>query len=97
MPLALGNSLFFDHTLFGDDAVLVFVDPLKELEIAALTAKFSEGLPNLNDDATTYVALFAYNTKEFGLSGDVTYVDDQKNFGVPPVAPNPTHFWNSGL
>ncbi len=99
MPLALGNSLFFDHSLFGDDAVLVFVDPLKELEVAALTAKFREGSIYQNDDATTYVGLFAYNTKEFGISGDATYVDDQKSFGTAggALAGIPTHFWNFGL
>jgi hypothetical protein len=102
MPLALGNNLFFDHSRFGDDAVLVFVQPLKELELAALTAKFREGATNLNDDATTYVGLFAYNTKEFGLSGDVTYVDDQQSFGTAggalvPFGATATHFWNFGL
>ncbi|MFZ2196411.1 MAG: hypothetical protein WAV13_01670, partial [Thermodesulfovibrionales bacterium] len=29
MPLALGNKEFFDHTKFGDDAIVFFMDPTK--------------------------------------------------------------------
>lgn len=97
MPLALGNGLFFDHTKFGDDAILVFSNPIKELEVDVLTAKFREGNISFSDDANAYVFLFAYNTKEFGLSGDVTYVDDQGT--IPTVGPKgpATHLWNFGL
>lgn len=110
MPLSLGNALFFDHTLFGDDAIVVFADPTKELHVGALMVKFREGSTILNDDSTAYVGLFNYRTKQFGVSGDVTYVDDQNRFGqaapaltspLPPalVAPNGTdvHLWNFGL
>ncbi len=81
MPLSLGNALFFDHTLFGDDALVFFADPTKELHVGVLTVKLREGSTILNDDATAYVGLFNYRTKEFGISGDVTYVDDQNRFG----------------
>lgn len=112
MPLALGNSIFFDHTKFGDDAILFFAIPTKGLEIAVLDAKFHEGVGTLsqttNDDADAYVGLFAYSSKEFGLSGDVTYVNDQRSYGTAaetgpavvtpgPLAGAPTHFWNFGL
>ncbi len=109
MPLSLGNKLFFNHELFGDDAIVVFADPLKELHLVALTAKFKESQSGSSPssvgplgeeaDATTYVGLFAYNTKEFGFSGDVTYVDDQKSTGTAGgiLAGVPTHFWNFGL
>ncbi len=107
MALALGNKLFFDHTLFGDDAIVLFADPMKELHIAVLTAKFVEGNTKLNDDSNAYVGLFSYTTKEFGLSGDVTYVDHQNTFleGVAfpkagiasfPAGAN-AHLWNFGL
>ncbi|MBF0487159.1 MAG: hypothetical protein HQK98_03275 [Nitrospirae bacterium] len=42
--LILGNGLFFDHTRYGDDAIVVFVNPVKNFTIAALTAKFREGV-----------------------------------------------------
>jgi len=105
MPLALGNSLFFDHTKFGDDAVVFFADPMKELHTALVYAKFREGSTIANDDADGYVGLFDYKTKEFGVSGDVTYVDDQLGVAAlaspdnqAPVSEQaPIHFWNFGL
>jgi len=91
MPLALGNKIFFDHTLFGDDAIVLFADPTKELHIGVLSAKVSEGVASKNDDANAYVGLFNYRTKEFGISGDVFYLDDQA------ISPKGLHFWNFGL
>jgi hypothetical protein len=112
MPLALGNKLFFDHTKFGDDAIVFFVDPTKELHIGLLTAKFREGQLALSDDANAYVGLFTYKGQGFNLSGDITYVDDQSNTQSGPRfndsnnngRPDPgeylnsdIHFWNLGL
>ncbi|HWR59868.1 MAG TPA: alginate export family protein [Thermodesulfovibrionales bacterium] len=105
MPLSLGNGIFFQHLLFGDDALVLFADPMKELHLGLLTIKFKEGSTSVNDDATGYVGLFAYKTKEFGISGDVTFVDDQNSSGTaggplagPAAGPFvPTHFWNFGL
>jgi hypothetical protein len=41
MPLALGQKEFFDHTKFGDDAIVFFMDPTKQLHIGLLTIKFA--------------------------------------------------------
>lgn len=90
MPLALGNKLFFDHTKFGDDAIVFFVDPTKELHIGLLTAKFREGTTDVSDDADAYVGLFTYKGQGFNLSGDVAYVDDRSTT-------DGLHFWNFGL
>lgn len=92
MPLALGNKLFFAHDKFGDDAIVFFVDPTKELHIGLLTAKFREGTSNASDDADTYVGLFVYKGQGFNLSGDITYVDDRD-----VTNDNNIHFWNFGL
>ncbi|ODA44733.1 hypothetical protein THER_0482 [Thermodesulfovibrio sp. N1] len=99
--IKLGYGLFFDHTYYGDDAILAFVQPMKELTLAAHTIKFYEGYTFLNDDATAYGILAAYAGKGFGLSADITYVDHQK-FGyisVPGVGAGfaPLHLWNFGL
>ena len=61
MPLALGEKQFFDHTKFGDDAIVFFMDPTKELHVGLLTIKFGEGdkLDN-TDDLDGYVALAVY-------------------------------------
>jgi hypothetical protein len=80
MPLALGNNLFFNHTKFGDDAIVVFVNPVPELHLAALAIKFEEGstgVPGTGNaqDQDGYVALAAYKGAGFNLSGDVTWVN----------------------
>ncbi len=47
MPLKLGEGQFFDHTQLGDDAIVFFMDPTKQLHIGLLTIKFAgdEGQP----------------------------------------------------
>lgn len=110
--IKLGYGLFFDHTYFGDDAILAFVQPVKELTLAAHTIKFYEGASTtLNDDATAYGILAAYAGKGFGLSADVTYVDHQnlkgyylnsKNFFTitstsTSLENHKIHLWNFGL
>ena len=112
MPLALGNGLFFDHTKFGDDALLFFVDPVQDFHVVALTAKFREGSTIQNDDANAYVLILNYAPKSWSAAFDATYVDDQRSFGTAAVGaagppgpfytngpgPNsPTHFYNFGL
>jgi hypothetical protein len=87
-PLALGNNLFFNHTKFGDDAIVVFVKPVPELELAALTIKFEEGTRSSccgnASDQDAYVVLGAYTGQGFTLSGDVTWVNINSGsiFGV---------------
>jgi len=95
MPLALGNNLFFDHREMGDDAILVFMSPNKQTHIFGVYAKFNEGPGKvdikgtyINDDANAYVLGAGYNAGNFGVGGDVTYVDDQQNS---------IHLWNFGL
>lgn len=61
MPLALGEKQFFDHTKFGDDAIVFFMDPMKELHVALLTVKFLENSRFVNtDDLDGYVGLAVY-------------------------------------
>jgi hypothetical protein len=83
MPLALGNRLFFDHTKFGDDAIVFFMDPTKELHAGLLTIKFDEGNKGRSDDADAYVGLVSYKpSRDMSFSADVTYVDDQQSRGL---------------
>lgn len=79
MPLKLGDGIFFNHSKFGDDAIVVFFDPSKELHIGLLTVKLLEGTSSITDDANAYVALLAYKGKGFNISADYTRVDDQRN------------------
>lgn len=61
MPLALGEQQFFANTKFGDDAIVFFMDPIKELHIGLLTIKFLENTRTSNtDDLDGYVGLAVY-------------------------------------
>lgn len=91
MPLKLGNSLFFDHTKFGDDAIVLFADPTNELMIGLVNIKLTEGLFDENDDSDVYIGLFAYKGSGYNVSGDVTYVNDQ-DFSSDGLG-----LWNFGL
>ena len=80
MPLALGNKVFFDHTLSGDDALVFYVNPSEATHIGALTIKFDEqnnGAYNINatdaanraaadnsDDLNGYVALITHKLSD---------------------------------
>jgi hypothetical protein len=90
MPLALGQMEFFDHTKFGDDAIIFFMLPTKELEIDLLAIKFAgDGNPftipagyyNFNsgfsiDASGSRLA----NTDDLdGYVGIITYKLDDKN------------------
>jgi len=95
-PIKLGNGIFLNHSYFNDDAILVFVQPMKELTLAAATIKFREGGADLADDSTAYALIAAYAGKGFGLSADITYVDDQASY-VAPLSGIDVHLWNFGL
>ncbi len=88
MPMSLGTGLFFDHTYFGDDGLIVYTFPVKELEIAGVIDKATEGnllsgasatgRLSLSDKATGYVLLANYKpSKTTAISADVTYFDAQ--------------------
>ncbi|MHB8880632.1 MAG: alginate export family protein [Thermodesulfovibrionales bacterium] len=62
MPLALGEKQFFDHTRFGDDAIVFFMDPTKELHVGLLTVKFA-------GDGNTHKAIPLAGVPASGLSG----------------------------
>jgi len=108
--IKLGNGIFLFHTRLGDDQIMAYIQPLKELTLALATIKFREGNSDLSDDATAYALIGSYKGKNFGLSADVTYVDDQGNKdstvarGRDKWGLNSTfgkdsniHLWNFGL
>ena len=61
MPISLGEKQFLNNERFGDDAILVWIDPTKELHIAAGTVKLNEGdVFEHSDDLNGYVLLATY-------------------------------------
>jgi len=70
MPISLGEKIFLNNERFGDDAILVWADPMKELHIAAGTVKLNEG-DNLShsDDLDGYVLLATYQWDKDNMIG----------------------------
>ncbi|KJR43282.1 hypothetical protein MCHI_000840 [Candidatus Magnetoovum chiemensis] len=94
--LALGNSLFYDHTKYGDDAVLLYAAPTKTAMVGLLGIKHSEGDTKKEDDATAYVLLGSYKGSNWDVSGDITYVDFQQPTALG-LALDYIHLVNFGL
>ena len=90
MPLKLAYGQFFDHTQMGDDAMVFFVDPTKQMHIGLLTIKLAEsvtpvGVPpafiasyspaDNTDDLDAYVALMTYKFSDAIKAGiNYTYL-----------------------
>ncbi len=101
MPVKLGNGLFYDHSYWGDDAILAGITPIKGLDITLATIKDYEGSITLNDDHTAYSIIAAYAIdKNTSVSADVTYLDAQ-NVGETSSPANASfpnvHLWNFAI
>jgi len=70
MPISLGEKIFLNNERFGDDAILVWADPMKELHIAAGTVKLNEGdILSHSDDLDGYVALATFQWDKDNMIG----------------------------
>jgi len=78
MPLKLAYGQFFDHTQYGDDALVFFVDPNKDMHIGLLTIKLAEFTTTDNtNDLDAYVALMTYKFSDAIKAGiNYTYLAD---------------------
>lgn len=56
MPTVIGVGTFYDHRRFGDDAILLYLEPMKGTEINLLMAKISEGVIATTSTTTIEVA-----------------------------------------
>ncbi len=102
MPIQIGQAgLFYEHTKFGDDALLLGVDPIKGLHLIGGTVKMSEGNSALNDDVNAYTFIGSYDVnKDINFGLDLTYADGQNlnhgnSFGTVINDPS-LHLWNLG-
>jgi len=95
--LALGEKQFLRHERFGDDAILVFVAPTKELSIAALTAKLAEGDYKIHrDDIDGYVLLGTYKLDKNNTLG-LNYTLIHSDAGAAPPVYKSLNFQNLGV
>ncbi|HID93828.1 MAG TPA: hypothetical protein EYP60_06995, partial [bacterium (Candidatus Stahlbacteria)] len=81
MPLALGEKQFLNNERFGDDAILLWVDPTKEIHLAGAIAKLNEGLYDEHrDDIDGYVLLATYaldKDNTIGINWTYIHADDE--------------------
>ncbi len=81
MPLALGEKQFFDHTKFGDDAIVLFMDPTEQLHVGLLAIKFDESATTVNtDDVDGYVGLAVFKINDDNTVGvNYTYINQSES------------------
>lgn len=108
MPIILGSGLFLDHSYYGDDGIIFFMMPVKELEIDLVGLDLANGYFSTGTAATVtksnhdngYAFIANYKASPTtGVSFDTTYVDDQNIgdlSGAMGVYPD-IHMWNFGL
>jgi hypothetical protein len=101
MLLALGNNLFFDHTKYGDDAILLSI-PAGDGELTLLDIKLVENDTTSNDDIDGYVAAYGTSMGGTNLSADITYLRSHDKHhtnsmtGLTSTADG-WYLWNLGL
>jgi hypothetical protein len=68
--ITLGEKQFLNHERFGDDALIVFVNPTKELHIAAATVKANEGTYTIpGNDLDIYALIGTYKFSKDNTAG----------------------------
>jgi hypothetical protein len=101
MPITLGEKQFLCNERFGDDAILLWVDPTKEVHLVLGTTKLAEGTTALgsiahSDDLDGYmlIATFMVNKDNtIGLNYTLVHSD---GLGSPPTT-DKLNFNNLGL
>ena len=98
--LTLGEKQFYNMERFGTDAVVVFVEPTKELFLGALTAKQFEGDYAVSgDDVDADVIMGTYKLDKdntLGLFGALVNCNDIPLAGGPSFLDG-LQLWNIGL
>ncbi|MEW6587474.1 MAG: hypothetical protein AB1442_17930, partial [Nitrospirota bacterium] len=101
MPISLGEKQFLNNERFGDDAIVVWVDPMKELHILAGTVKLNEGnIAESFDDLNGYVLLATYmwdKDNTVGINGLWAHSDGNCPSTDATVNVDELNFYNVGL
>jgi hypothetical protein len=98
MPIRLGNGIFYNHGEFGDDAIVLFTQPVDGTEIAFAIVKGDEGNAALQDDVDSYTLSAETSVDGIYLNADVTFLNDNAApGGIVPASSTGTDLWNIGL
>ena len=85
MPISLSEKQFLNNERFGDDAILVWIDPTKELHLVAGTTKLNEGDPFVHsDDLDGYVLVATYMLDKDNTIG-INYLWAHSDGNVPSL------------
>jgi hypothetical protein len=105
MLITLGEGQFLRNDRFGNDAILLWVDPIKELHLLIGTTKLQEGTTalgsiNSTDDLDGYVALITFKlNKDHTIGANYTLAHSDGN--LPSLAGIPNcetlNFQNAGI
>jgi hypothetical protein len=95
-PVTIGQGIFYRHTLFGDDAIIAGITPVKGLDLSVAYVKMSEGItgtPRMSsDDQDLYSFLVNYAiNKDIAIGADVSLLQTQNNAISANVKSN---LWN---
>jgi hypothetical protein len=109
MSAKLGRGLFFDHSLFGDQGIFLFVQPTKGMEISLTHLKLDENTtigggtaatPEA-DDTDSYTLAFSNSANGVNVSADFTWAEDQDFVAYTTVTgrrnTSQLRLWNLGV
>lgn len=91
MPISLGEKIFLNNERFGSDAIVVWVDPMKDLHLLAGTVKLVEssnvnvGSINHAEDLDGYLLLATYMLDKDNTVG-INYVLANSDSNLPSTA-----------
>jgi hypothetical protein len=95
MPIALGNGQYYNHSEFGDDAIVIWTQPMDNTEIALAIIKGAENggvAGGSADDTDIYALTFTTAAGGANIGGDISFLNDNSsNAGIS------TSLWNLGL
>ncbi len=109
MSIKLGRGLFLDHSLFGDQGIVLYANPIKGMQISFTTLKLDENTiiggstaaTPQSDDTDSYTLGFSNSVSGVNFSTDLTYAEDQDFTSYASVTgrqvTSPLHLWNLGV
>lgn len=95
----LGNGLFYNHAKHGDDALVIWAMPVKDLEVSLMYAKLYEGSSAESDDFNLWNLGIETVFNNVNLGADISYLDFQNGGDIKHLnfADQGIHLWNYGF
>lgn len=89
MPIRVANGLFYSHTRFNDDAIVLGIEPIKGFNADFAYIKNAENNASYDDDQDTYSLMLNYQiAKNSKIGADVSYVHAQNGGAAHAALPS---------